>query len=92
MVFHVLNRGVGRRRLFTKDEDSFYPIVRYGERNALRARGVERAEREDPAFAYLSTWPLPRPADGLQIVNGSFADFSWGGLRNSQIGGLEGLA
>ena len=50
------------------------------ERNALRANLVERAEawrwsslrreeREDPAFPILSTWPLPRPTDWLQMVN-----------------------
>ncbi len=49
-------------------------------RNALLANLVKRAEswhwsslrrleREDPAFPILSTWPLPRPADWLQIVN-----------------------
>src|SRR5271157_2866675 len=48
--------------------------------NALRANLVERAEswrwsslrrveREDPAFPILTTWPLPRPTDWLQIVN-----------------------
>jgi len=50
------------------------------ERNALRANLVERAEswrwsslrrveREDAAFPILSTWPLPRPTDWLQLVN-----------------------
>ncbi len=162
MVFHVLNRGVGRRSLFTKDDDFlafervieeslrtrrmrlcayclmsnhwhfvvwperdgdlpafmqqvtnthvkrwkehrhetgyghlyqgrykcfpvetenyFYQVVRYVERNALRANLVQRAEswpwsslrraeREDPTFPILSTWPLPRPADWMHIVN-----------------------
>jgi len=50
------------------------------ERNALRANMVaraaewawsslRRAEREDPAFPLLSPWPLPRPADWLEIVD-----------------------
>jgi len=63
----------GNRRLI-------YQVVRYVERNALRANLVKRAEswrwsslrrveREDPAFPILSTWPLPRPTDWLQIVN-----------------------
>ena len=162
MVYHALNRGVGKRRLFTKDEDFlafervveeslrtrrmrlcayylmpnhwhfvvwpeqdgdlaafmqhvtnthvkrwkehrreigyghlyqgrykcfpvetenyFYQVVRYVERNALRAKLVERAEewrwsslrraeREDSNFSIISPWPLPRPADWLQIVN-----------------------
>jgi putative transposase len=71
----------GRYKCFPLEtEDYFYQIVRYVERNALRANLVERAEswrwsslrrgeREDPAFPILSTWPLPRPTDWLQIVN-----------------------
>ena len=85
-MFHVLNRGVGRRVLFAKDEDflafervveetlrtrrmrlcahclvpnhlyqgrykcfsveteDYFQVVRYVERNALRANLVERAE------------------------------------------------
>src|SRR5208337_1583869 len=70
----------GRYKCFpVETEDYFYQVVRYVERNALRANLVERAEswrwsslrrveREDPAFPILSTWPLPRPADWLQIV------------------------
>jgi putative transposase len=65
LVYHVLN---------------FYQVVRYVERNALRAHLVARAEswrwsslrcehRDAPAFPMLSAWPLPRPADWLQIVN-----------------------
>ena len=44
MVFHVLNRGVGRKLLFGKDEDYFFQVVRYVERKALRANLVGRAE------------------------------------------------
>jgi REP-associated tyrosine transposase len=71
----------GRYKCFpVETEDYFYQVVRYVERNALRANLVERAEswrwsslrrveREDPAFPILSTWPLPRPTDWLQLVN-----------------------
>ena len=71
----------GRYKCFpVETEDYFYQVVRYVERNALRANLVERAEswrwsslrrveREDPAFPIVSTWPLPRPTDWLQIVN-----------------------
>ena len=71
----------GRYKCFpVETEDYFYQVVRYVERNALRANLVERAEswrwsslrrveREAPAFPILSTWPLPRPTDWLQIVN-----------------------
>jgi putative transposase len=61
-------------------EEYFYQVVRYVERNALRANLVERAEawpwsslrrveREDSAFPILSAWPLPRPADWMSKVN-----------------------
>lgn len=61
-------------------EDYFYRLIRYVERNALRAHLVERAEawrwsslrraeRDDPAFPILSAWPLPRPANWIQLVN-----------------------
>ena len=71
----------GRYKCFpVETEDHFYQVVRYVERNALRANLVERAEswrwsslrrveREDPAFPILSTWPLRRPTDWLQLVN-----------------------
>jgi len=71
----------GRYKCFpVETEDYFYQVVRYVERNALRANLVERAEswrwsslrrveREDPAFPTLTTWPLPRPTDWLQLVN-----------------------
>jgi putative transposase len=61
-------------------DDYFYQLVRYVERNALRANlapcaelwpwsSLCRPEREDPAFRILSAWPLPRPRDWLRIVN-----------------------
>ncbi len=33
------------------------------------ALSLRRVEREDPAFPILSTWPLRRPTDWLQLVN-----------------------
>jgi putative transposase len=71
----------GRYKCFpVETENYFYQVVRYVERNALRANLVDRAEawpwsslrraeREDPAFPILSPWPLLRPADWVQIVN-----------------------
>ena len=71
----------GRYKCFpVETEGYFYQVVRYVERNALRANLVARAEdwrwsslryaeREDPAFPVLSGWPLPRPANWLEIVN-----------------------
>ena len=71
----------GRYKRFPVQTDEyFYQVVRYVERNALRANLVTRAEawrwsslgraeREDPAPPMLSAWPLPRPTNWLQIVN-----------------------
>ena len=53
-------------------------VIRGAERPACQPRGasgivalveLHRVEREAPAFPILSTWPLPRPTDWLQIVN-----------------------
>ncbi len=58
MVYHVINRGVGKNTLFFCDDDYlarfksfpvetddyFYQINRFAERNALRAKLVRRAE------------------------------------------------
>jgi len=71
----------GRYKSFpVQTEDYFYQVVRYVERNALRANLVMRAElwcwsslgrtkREDPASPLLAASPLPRPVDWLEIVN-----------------------
>lgn len=83
----------GRYKCFpVETEDYFYQVVRYVERNALRANLVERAEswrwsslrrpeREDPAFPILSAWPLSRPADWTQIVNRPQTDAELATLR-----------
>ena len=52
MVFHVLNRGVGRGHVYqarfksfpVETNDYFYHVARYVERNALRANLVSSAE------------------------------------------------
>jgi len=91
MVFHVLNRGVGRMRLF--DDDDFYQVVRYVERNALRANVVEHAEdwrwcslgcrvhgtRKEKAI--LADWPLPRPRQWRRLVNQPQTDAELKALR-----------
>lgn len=83
----------GRYKCFpVETEDYFYQVVRYVERNALRANLVERAElwpwsslrrpeRDDPAFPILATWPLPRPADWVQMVNQPQTDAELESLR-----------
>jgi putative transposase len=81
MVFHVLNRGVGRMRLFSKQEDYFHPLVRYVERNVLRAALVERAEAwrwsslwrrtsgTPEQRQWLSAWPVALPKNWREFVN-----------------------
>ena len=72
----------GRFKSFPVQEDHhFLVLMRYVERNALKANLVRRAEdwrwsslwrreRGDAAQrAVLSEWPVPRPANWLRIVN-----------------------
>jgi putative transposase len=72
----------GRYKSFPVESDEhFYQVVRYVERNALRAALVRRAENwqwgslrrrlagaAEPPFP-LSDWPLPRPSSWTQYVN-----------------------
>lgn len=52
MVFHVLNRGVGRMRLFNKDRDYDAWVKRtanqLGLESTLRRRGRPKTEKPDP--------------------------------------------
>lgn len=70
----------GRYKSFpVQTEDYFYQVVRYVERNALRANLVERAEqwrwsslcagRKASNRDILSKWPLPRPRNWIELVN-----------------------
>ncbi len=72
----------GRYKSFPIERDEhFYHVVRYVERNALRANLVDRAEDwrwgslwrrahgTAEQQALLSEWPLARPADWLRHVN-----------------------
>jgi putative transposase len=71
----------GRYKCFpVQDDDHFYVAVRYVERNALRANLVTQAEqwpwsslslaaRQKHGFSILAEWPVPRPANWIEIVN-----------------------
>lgn len=73
----------GTYKSFPVEEDNhFYWVCRYAERNALRANLVQRAEAwpwsslgapRFPAAAAeqppLSAWPLPRPRNWVELVN-----------------------
>ena len=72
----------GRYKSFPiEDDEHFYQVVRYVERNALRAKLVRRAENwrlsslwrrvkgTPESRRILSDWPLPRPRSWAQYVN-----------------------
>ena len=74
MIYHALNRGNARQKIFRKDDD-------YVERNPVRAGLVQRAEdwrhgslwrwtqKPQPPPRLLSSWPLPRPSHWIKRVN-----------------------
>jgi len=71
----------GRYKCFpVQSDEHFFQVVRYVERNPVRAGLVEKAQswrwsslgriqREERGFQILSQWPLPRPEGWLEIVN-----------------------
>src|SRR5271157_6531705 len=85
MVFHVLNRGVGRRLLFTKDEDflAFAPdlvAVTFAFPRAERASGIDSSAdwRKSPfRFPTFFTYPVypPIPASFSAVIPISRAIF-----------------
>ena len=98
LLYHVLNRGVGRQTLFpaslpAQDDPHLLIVCRYVERNALRAGLVQRAERwrwsslwrreAGRDLGMLSPWPVDRPADWLDWVNEPQTDAEMEVLRRS---------
>jgi putative transposase len=90
----------GRFKSFPVETDEyFYQVIRYTERNALRANLVERAEdwpygslwihQQGSAEhrAMLSAWPLPRPRKWLQYVNEPETEAELSALRRSCLRG-----
>jgi putative transposase len=86
----------GRFKSFVVEENEhLLTVCRYVERNALRAKLVERAEdwrwcslwrRESGsarAKTLLSDWPMKPPENWLEIVNGLETDRELDGLRSS---------
>jgi putative transposase len=84
----------GRFKSFPVEEDDyFYQVVRYVERNALRANLVERAEewqwsslwRRERCTAdqrrWLGGWPVPQPRRWLELVNEPQSDAELEALR-----------
>jgi putative transposase len=86
----------GRFKAFPiEDDDHFYTVVRYVERNALRAGLVVQAEawrwaslwrRESGdarSRALLARWPMPRPRDWVQRVNAAETEAELEAIRRS---------
>ena len=83
--YHTSGEGhvyQGRFKSFAiKDDEHFYTVCRYVERNALRAGLVDRAEdwrwgslwrwlqKPEPAPRLLSPWPIPRLPKWVERVN-----------------------
>ncbi len=83
----------GRYKSFpVQTEDYFYQVVRYVERNALRANLVERAEqwrwsslcagRKESNDEILSAWPVPRPANWNELVSQPQTEAELASLRH----------
>ena len=76
-------------------DEHLYAVLRYVERNALRANLVKRAEQwrwsslwrrehgDEAAQAILSPWPIPQPAEWLKIVNAAQTEAELAALRRS---------
>ena len=91
----------GRFKAFpVQEDDHCYAVLRYVERNALRAALVPRAEdwpwsslahrrgvEGDPIRPLLHPWPLPEPKDWLQRVNRAQSEAELEALRRSTARG-----
>ena len=91
----------GRFKAFPiQEDDHLYTVLRYVERNALRAGLVQRAEQwrwsslahrlgsaEDPVRRLLAPWPLPPPGDWLERVNRPETQAELEAVRRSVVRG-----
>jgi len=83
----------GRYKSFpVQTDESFFQVVRYVERNALRANLVARAEawpwsslaiptRQDALWRLISDWPVPRPSLWSDHVNAVQSEAELAALR-----------
>ena len=74
-----------------------YRVIRYVERNPVRAGLVARAEdwpwsstRRNEARISLAEWPVPRPAEWLSVVNDEETPHDLELLRAELRGGYSG--
>jgi len=84
----------GRFKSFpVQEDDHFYAVCRYVERNPLRANLVEAAEswrwgslwawRNRSQGATLAKWPVPRPRDWCEYVNGIESEAELAAIRQT---------
>jgi putative transposase len=101
--YHTAGTGhlyQGRFKSFPVEaDDHLYAVLRYVERNALRANLVQRAERwrwcslwrrgqgEEQAGCWLHSWPIPHPADWADWVNGPQTEAELEALRRALVRG-----
>jgi putative transposase len=91
----------GRFKSFPIEMDEHvYAVLRYVERNALRANLVERAQdwqwsslwrrrhRDQAQRAILAPWPVPEPADWVRRVNAPQSEAELAALRRSVTRGI----
>ena len=89
MRWHVAHNTVGRGHLYQgrfksfpiQEDEHYFTVCRYVERNALKAGVVARAEDwrwgslwarrqgSEPLKAIISDWPMERPRNWLALVN-----------------------
>ena len=98
--YHTAGTGhlyQGRFKAFpVQENDYLYTVLRYVERNALRAGLVRRAENwrwsslahrrasdADPIRARLHRWPIPLPEDWIERVNRAETDAELEAVRRS---------
>jgi putative transposase len=88
----------GRFKSFpVQEDDHFFTLCRYVERNPLRAGLVERAENwrwsslwhrtQSTKVAWLSAWPMKLPAAWIKHVNGKETVGELAALRRSVVRG-----
>ncbi len=93
--YHTVGNGhlfQGRFKSFPiQDDDHFFVVCRYVERNALTAGLVEQAERwrwgslwnwyGEQSIIQLTPWPIPRPSGWIERVNQAIGDKEVNKLR-----------
>ena len=101
--YHTAGSGhiyQGRFKSFpVQADDHYYAVVRYVERNALRANLVGRAEQwrwsslwqrlhpGEKMAGILQPWPLPEPGDWLKRVNAAQSSAELEALRRAVVRG-----